>query len=456
MNCHFSVKNLMVKNLFNKTLQAKYFLLAFICFIQLSTYAQPAGKPLSAEGVKGEELFKANCTSCHAMNVKQTGPALQGVVGKRTEAWLQKWITNNEKLRASGDKDAIAIYNEFAGAAMTNFESLGEENVKLIITYLKEWTPTPKPPQEVNGGGGSGFYSSTTLYMLLFLIIALAIVLYILRRTKNNLKASVRDIEGEEEQAHATPSAWEIKKAELKKKSNPTIVKISIGVIVLLALASYGFYFGVTEVAVQQGYAPEQPIKFSHKIHAGEYNIDCKYCHSTVEKSKQASIPALNTCMNCHKGVQARDKYDGEISPEIKKIYTAMDYDPEKPAGQQYGPNAKPVRWIRIHNLPDHAVFNHSHHVKTAGVTCQTCHGPIQEMEVVQQYATLQMGWCINCHRERNIDVENNPYYEKLHAKIKAEKGNKNSTYSKYYTKDGKINITAAENGALECSKCHY
>lgn len=446
----------MVKNLFNKTQQAKYFILAFIFSFHFMANAQPSGKALSAEGAKGEELFKANCTSCHAMNVKQVGPALQGIVGKRTEAWLLKWISNNEKLRASGDKDAIAVYNENGGAAMTVFENLGDDNIKLLITYMKEWTP----PVKVDNGGGEkkevGFYSNSTLYMLLFLIIALAMVLYILRRTKNNLKASVRDIDGEVVEEHAAPSAWETKKAELKKKSNPTIVKMTIGTVILLALASYGFYFGVTEVAVQQGYAPEQPIKFSHKIHAGDYNIDCKYCHSTVEKSKQASIPAVNTCMNCHKGVQARDKYNGEISPEIKKIYAAMDYDPEKPAGQQFGPNAKPVRWIRIHNLPDHAVFNHSHHVKTAGVTCQTCHGPIQEMEVVQQYATLQMGWCINCHRERNIDVENNPYYEKLHAKIKAEKGNKNSTYSKYYTKDGKINISAADNGALECSKCHY
>ena len=221
----------------------------------------------------------------------------------------------------------------------------------------------------------------------------------------------------------------------------------------LLCLAVYGFNFGVTEVAVQQGYAPTQPIKYSHKLHAGDLQIDCKYCHSTAEKSKQASVPSVNTCMNCHQVVQLRDRYDGEISPEIKKIYAAMDYNADD---KTYGPNPKPIRWIRIHNLPDHAFFNHSMHVKGAGVTCQTCHGPIQTMEVVEQYATLQMGWCINCHRERKIDVENNPYYEKLHAKIKAEKDNKSSSYAKYFTKDGKVNISPAENGALECSKCHY
>ncbi len=455
MNCHFSVINRMVKNLINKTLQVKHFTLALIYLLNLSTFAQPSGKPLSAEGLKGEELFKANCTSCHAMNAKAVGPALQGVTARRNEAWLLKWISNNEKLRASGDKEAIAVYNENGKSAMSVFENLGDDNIKLVITYMKEWTPAEKKKNVVVDEEKGGFYSSSTLYILLFLIVTLAIVLYILRKTKNNLKASVREIEGAVEEVKEV-SEFSKKYSNFKKWSNPTIVKMTIGVVILLALSAYGFKFGVTEVGVQQGYAPDQPIKFSHKIHAGEYKVDCKYCHTTVEKSKQASVPAINTCMNCHKGVQAREKYDGEISPEIKKIYAAMDYDPEKPAGQQYGSNPKPVRWIRVHNLPDHSVFNHSHHVKTAGVTCQKCHGPIQEMEVVQQYATLQMGWCINCHRERNIDVENNPYYEKLHAKIKADKDNKNSTYSKYYTKDGKINITAAENGALECSKCHY
>jgi hypothetical protein len=157
--------------------------------------------------------------------------------------------------------------------------------------------------------------------------------------------------------------------------------------------------------------------------------------------------------MNCHKAVDLRDKYKGKVSPEISKIYAAMDYDPET---QKYGDNPKPVRWIRIHNLPDHAFFNHSMHVKGAGVTCQTCHGPIQEMEVVEQYSTLQMGWCVNCHRTRNIDVENNPYYEKLHERIKEDKKNNKDAYGKYFTEEGKIKITPAENGAIECSKCHY
>lgn len=444
----------MVKHLTKRNLKVRAVAFTIVTLLNLSIFsfnglAQEA--KLSAQAAEGEKLFKANCTSCHEMQNKATGPALSGVHNRRSEEWLLKWIRNNEALRASGDKDAIAIFNEYNKVVMNNFESLTEDQVKSIITYFKEWTPPVK--KKVEGGDGAesktSFYSETTLYILGFLIVILMVVLYILRRTKNSLKKSYEEMSGETEEAAAPNEKME----NLKKRINPTIFKMAIGMVVILALASYGFYFGVTEVAVQQGYAPEQPIKYSHKLHAGELQIDCKYCHSTAEKSKQASVPSVNTCMNCHKAVQLRDKYDGEISPEIKKIYAAMDYDAEN---QKYGDNPKPIKWIRIHNLPDHAFFNHSMHTKGAGVTCQTCHGPIQEMEVVQQYSTLQMGWCINCHRERKIDVENNPYYEKLHEKIKAEKNNKNSEYGKYFTKDGKINITPAQNGGLECSKCHY
>ncbi len=439
-------------------MQVKSLLVAFLLFLSLNLFAQPSGKPLSLEGAKGESLFKLNCVSCHAMNAKLVGPALQNVHQRRSEEWLLKWIKNNEKLRASGDKDAIAVYNENGKSAMNVFENLSDDQIKSIITYFKDWTPAAKV---VAAGGTSpeadqGFFSDNTLYILLFLIIILAVVLLILRRTKNQLQSTLNEVDGIVENEVAEPTASQSKMAAFKKKSNPTIVKLLVGTLVALCLAVYGYNFGATEIAVQQGYAPEQPIKFSHKIHAGDYKMDCRYCHTTVEKSKQASVPSVNTCMNCHKGVQLRERYDGEISPEIKKIYAAMDYDPDKPNGQQFGPNPKPIKWIRVHNLPDHAFFNHSMHVKGVGLTCQTCHGPVQAMPVIQQYATLQMGWCINCHRERNIDVENNPYYEKLHEKIKADKNNKNSNYSKYYTKDGKINVTAAQNGALECSKCHY
>jgi hypothetical protein len=130
--------------------------------------------------------------------------------------------------------------------------------------------------------------------------------------------------------------------------------------------------------ASNQGYAPEQPIPFSHKLHAGQYKMACQYCHSSVEKSKHASVPSVNVCMNCHTVVKTD-------SPHIQKIHQAWK-------------SGKPIEWVRVHELPDHAVFSHKRHVGV-GLACQTCHGPVQEMEKVYQASALTMGWCMECHR---------------------------------------------------------
>ncbi len=282
----------------------------------------------------------------------------------------------------------------------------------------------------------SSFYSESTFLALIILsivLIAISVLLY-------GIKRHLTVLNNEKNKQVAEPSLYERKFRPIIEAWNPTIATLIIAGAVMLFLGAFGYKFGMEEVGVQQGYAPTQPINFSHKIHAGQYEMDCKYCHSTVEKSKSASIPSLNTCMNCHKYVKAAEKYNGKTSPEIQKIYNAIGFDGDN---MEYieGYDQKPIEWIRIHNLPDLAYFNHSQHVVVGKVECQTCHGPIEEMEKVYQYSNLQMGWCINCHREHGIDSENNDYYEEAHKNMLAE---------------GKDYITVAENGGLECSKCHY
>src|SRR5574341_976348 len=132
----------------------------------------------------------------------------------------------------------------------------------------------------------------------------------------------------------------------------------------------------------QQGYQPAQPINFSHKVHAGDNQIQCLYCHSAADKSKVAGIPAAATCMNCHS--QTR-----KDSPEVQKVARAVA-------------ESRPVEWVRIHDLPDHVAFNHSRHV-AAQIKCQQCHGPVETMDRVAQFETLSMGMCINCHRTHRI-----------------------------------------------------
>lgn len=282
----------------------------------------------------------------------------------------------------------------------------------------------------------SSFYSESTFLALIILsivLIAISVLLY-------GIKRHLTVLNNEKNKQAAEPSLYERKFRPIIEAWNPTIATLIIAGAVMLFLGAFGYKFGMEEVGVQQGYAPTQPINFSHKIHAGQYEMDCKYCHSTVEKSKSASIPSLNTCMNCHKYVKASEKYNGKTSPEIQKIYNAIGYDGDN---MEYieGYEQKPIEWVRIHNLPDLSYFNHSQHVVVGKVECQTCHGPIQEMDKVYQFSNLQMGWCIDCHRERGIDSENNDYYEEAHKNMLAE---------------GKDYITVAENGGLECSKCHY
>ena len=282
----------------------------------------------------------------------------------------------------------------------------------------------------------SSFYSESTFFALIILsivLIAISVLLY-------GIKRHLTVLNNEKNKQVAEPSLYERKFRPIIEAWNPTVATLVIAGAVMLFLGAFGYKFGMEEVGVQQGYAPTQPINFSHKIHAGQYEMDCKYCHSTVEKSKSASIPSLNTCMNCHKYVKAAEKYNGKTSPEIQKIYNAIGYDGDN---MEYieGYEQKPIEWVRIHNLPDLSYFNHSQHVVVGKVECQTCHGPIEEMEKVYQFSTLQMGWCIDCHRERGIDSENNDYYEEAHKNMLTE---------------GKDYITVAENGGLECSKCHY
>jgi hypothetical protein len=284
-------------------------------------------------------------------------------------------------------------------------------------------------------GQSSGFYSGSTLTAVIVLsgvLILIAGLLYVISR---NLSVLIK----EKQPDMVEPSFYDRKIKPIVSKWNPTIVTLIVATGLVLVLGAWGFKFGIKEVGVQQDYAPTQPINFSHKLHAGALELDCKYCHSTADKSKQASIPSLNTCMNCHKYVQATEKYNGKISPEIQKIYDAIGFDGSK---REYiaGAEQKPVEWVRIHNLPDLSYFNHSQHVKVGGLECQTCHGPVQEMDKVYQHSNLQMGWCINCHRERGIDLKNEYYAEiKEHSR-----------------KEGKYHVTVADNGGLECGKCHY
>jgi len=408
-----------------------------------------------ADVAEGEKLFTANCSSCHAIGEKVVGPALKDVHKRREATWLTKWIKNSQKLIKSGDVTAVALYKEYNESVMTSFENLSDAQITSIVDYIK--AESEKPAQvataAVSGvvGGASGslpaqndFYNSTTFWGLIVMAIILLVIVFILfsiRKVVDQLYAQkFPDIVVEKSIIKVT---WKEKPTSIRYKvfkKHPVVGTIFIILIFTVLGGLYGFDYGNKEVGVQQGYAPVQPINYSHELHAGKYKINCLYCHSGADKSKQATIPSPSSCMNCHMHVDARKNYDGNVSPEIQKIYNAVGWDADKKA---YDPNLPqtPIKWVRIHNLPDLAYFNHAQHVKVGKVECQACHGPIETMKVVAQQSSLQMGWCINCHREAKVDIANNDYYEKLHSDLKAQ---------------GKSYATVANVGGLECGKCHY
>ena len=390
----------------------------------------------------GKKLFNANCAACHKLNKRAVGPALKGVSSKYDKEWLYSWIKNSTAMVKSGDAQAVAIYEEYNKSVMTSFPQLSNEDIDNIIAYTDFTPPAPvvavgvPSAQTVNSSVG---VSNTIILLALALVfIILVIMLFLVQRTL----LRIAKLSGVEIKVEKKPKRTPIWMAFIQ---NQFLVMTSV--ILLLLSSAYFVYGYFMQVGVDQGYMPVQPIHYSHKIHAGANQIECKYCHSSARVSKHSGIPSLNVCMNCHRNIA---EYNGEedlengytkdfYTKEIKKLYAAVGWDEEN---QRYTGETQPVKWVRIHNLPDFVYFNHAQHVQVGEIECQKCHGPVEEMEIMYQYSPLTMGWCINCHRETNVKVESNEYYAKIHEAL-----------SKKY---GVEKLTVAQMGGLECGKCHY
>ena len=400
---------------------------ALLAFAMLVSPQSLLAQEIQGDAANGKSLFNSQCAACHKVDKKVVGPALGDVTQRRDLEWLTAWIKNNQELRESGDADAIAIFEEYNGSVMPAFPALSDQDVMDILVYTIEGSK-PKEPTET--GGETVVAAQEDDYTLLYILGALLLFMVVLlARVKNTLKT----VQGE-----GTTSMLEDANVFTRTAlNNPRVVTV---LTIFIAIVFFQqVYVNLMAVNVEEGYMPHQPIKFSHKLHAGDNQIDCNYCHSGARKSKHSNIPSANVCMNCHMYIQEGPKYGTE---EISKIYAAVGFDPESGSYiEDY--EQKPIKWVRIHKLPDLAYFNHAQHVSAGKVECQTCHGPIQEMEEVYQYSSLTMGWCINCHRETKVQVETNNYYEEMHAKLKEKYG-------------ADADITVEMIGGLECGKCHY
>lgn len=391
---------------------------------------------------KGKALFNANCAACHKLKKRAVGPALAGVSAKYDKEWLYSWIKNSTAMVKSGDAQAVAIYEEYNGSVMTSFPQLSNEDIDNILAYT-DYTPpaaavAATQPVATAVQDQNSLSNDLILGVLVLVLAALVVMLFLVTKALKQI-ASLNGVEVVEKEKPQRTPLWKA------YAQNPFLVFVTV--VFLLLSSAYVGYSYLMQVGIDQGYMPIQPIHYSHKIHAGDNQIECKYCHSSARVSKHSGIPSLNVCMNCHMNIA---EYNGEedldkgytkefYTNEIKKLYKAVGWDENT---QSYTGETQPVKWVRIHNLPDFVYFNHAQHVSVAGVDCQKCHGPVEEMEILYQHSSLTMGWCINCHRETNVNVKDNAYYTKIHEEL-----------SRKY---GVEKLTAAQMGGLECGKCHY
>lgn len=405
----------------------------------------------------GEALFKANCASCHKVDKDFTGPMLKGARDREpNKEWAYKWV-NNAPSMVETDPYAKALKAKF-GSVMSKFD-LKKEEIKAILDYADAppvVTPTSQPnaPAEDN----------SLLFGILTLVLAL--IAFILLQVNSNLRKLSDEKEGV------------LRGEPVPVYKNKTYLMAAI--LVLFCIAGYFFTNAAIGLGRMKNYQPEQPIYYSHQVHAGTNQISCLYCHGGAQDSKHANIPSVNVCMNCHKGI---NKYEGpdklvredgtavDGTAEIQKLYAYAGFNPatktynEDKNGDGLPDGSKPIEWVKIHNLPDHVYFNHSQHVKVGKQQCQTCHGNIQEMPEVYQFADLSMGWCINCHRESKVDFFNKAdstgnkfysIYEKFHNDLKPDTIRDKYNNIKEIRKPKMDSVTVEKIGGTDCQKCHY
>ncbi len=421
----------------------------------------------------GEKLFKANCASCHHPVKNATGPKMQGVLQKWEDNGegdlIYEWVKNPAELYNSGkSKMAKAIW-DWSPTVMTPQGHLSEDEVKSIFAYVDAYAPPVTAQGPATDDTVYEAEDETVSFWWWIIIGLMVFVLFATFGVRRELSEVIAAKEGQ---------AVDPKKTFIVSARHWALRNWFVTVLMFVAVALFSgieLFGRLYQVGVYQDYQPSQPIAYSHKLHAGNMGIECRYCHHSAEKSKHAGIPSVNVCMNCHAVVHEGPQYGTE---EIDKIHLAAGYNKAK---QAYNLDAngfrveQPLVWNKAHNLPDHVYFSHAQHVhqNTGNIDCRQCHGPVQNYTLgrvsttdeVNAYATtdegmekgiiqltkpiLTMGWCIECHNKKEIDLASTGYYEEIHNRLKSRADVHNNILE-----DDKV--TVKELGGWECAKCHY
>ena len=393
----------------------------------------------------GQKVFKANCASCHKVDAPMTGPALQGARARwEGNGDIYAWIKNSQAYLKTGNEYANNLYEEWNQVLMTQ-QAVTDADIDAVLYFADNYVDPKKEEGPIVQQEGDEEDEGSSMPWILVLLMFLFIVVLSLTGVKRSLRAAARSAEGLQPVADKGPLETFKHWAE-NNRGFAAALGILVTCFVVVQLWNFAFNIGVYGGEGVENYRPEQPIAFDHSLHAGELEINCQYCHSSASKSKHSGIPSTNICMNCHKAVNEGRSEAG--TAEIQKIYDAIGWD-----GRAFTGEEKPVKWVKVHNLPDHVYFNHSQHVVVGGLECQECHGPVEEMTVAEQWAPLTMGWCIECHGEKKVKMNGNGYYDEVeHRLMSSDMGHEE--LKKILEGDGKI--TVKDLGGWECAKCHY
>ena len=432
----------------------------------------------------GQSLFNANCASCHKVtNEVLAAPGLAGVKDRwsTTDEILVQWIQNPQGAAATGDAYVKSLVDRYVGTyGWMSAQAVSADEVRDIMAYVQNPPDVAGATASADNGcvnidevPASEVSDSSTLWFLTLLVLFLVIALSA-SGVNRSLTNAIREGEGDE------PLADVSYLARLRGWAWNNLVFVSVLGVFIVAYGVVQGYGALMGIGVYEGYLPEQPVKFIHSVHVCDNEVDCKYCHHSAYESKHAGIPSTNVCMNCHKAVKKGQRY-GEV--ELGKIYAAIGFDPESGtyldgegnngyASPQASFGGEPIKWNKVHNLPDHVYFSHQQHVVVGGLHCQNCHGDVETWSagriasvdhintLVDKYPglielskpTLTMGWCIECHNKASIDLASSDYYEEMHNRMKDDvRGNEEL---RRILEDDKI--TVKELGGWECSKCHY
>jgi len=411
---------------------------------------------------QGDALFKAKCATCHQVFKDGTGPKLFEVRqkwedGGAAEGSIIKWVNNWEATAAS--EPYAKTVSAWSGTNMNQFPELSKEQILSIFDWVDSQIIDDGPTKEEEVASTekeTGLGWIWIIIGVMFLIIILSV-----GGVRRQLKSAEAEALGKEYDSNMSYTDEFKQWAWMNRKwvgFGSLIAVIAVVVVLLL---------GLSTIDVVEDYQPSQPIDFPHSVHAGTNGIDCKYCHNSATKSKTAGLPTVNVCMNCHKQVNGTTP---EQQEKIKAIYTAAGWNPEG-AGKYTG-ETEEIVWNKVHVLPDHVYFSHKQHIVVGGIDCKQCHGdmakmtetakvqPVAELNKVEgniqlSHPTLTMGWCIECHQEKEIsmgslDSKKDGYYNEIHKRLMS---NDKALYSEYL-EDGKVSVK--ELGGWECAKCHY